>query len=255
MRKQSSHLRWPLALLVLFLTASALGGCSTGGRVGASSWPGMTVDEDIAYIAFTAAVHAVDIQNGQEIWRFPSEPDQARLFYAPPALTADNQLVVGSYDGMVYILDASNGILIWSFDEAQGRIMGGPIVDGDHAYVPSADGSLYALDLTARNLAWSFSTEQPLWASPLVFEGTVYVASLDHEIYALDQETGNLLWSQEVSAAMAEAPVLAEGHLIVGTFGKGLLAGHCLLRRCSRCGLCCRSGVWRRALAPRPSAA
>ncbi len=223
MRIIPSHFRWPLALLAIMLSASMLSGCG-GGQIAASSWPGLTVDEERAYVAYTSAVLAIDLESGQERWRFPSALDQSKLFYAPPALTAEGQLVVGGFDGVVYILDADNGRLVWSFDEAQGRILGGPIVDEELTYVASADGTLYAINLTSRDLSWSYETESPLWASPTVADGVVYLASLDHKVYALDQESGDLLWSEDISAAIAGAPALADNHLIVGTFGNGLLA-------------------------------
>jgi outer membrane protein assembly factor BamB len=229
MRIIPSTIRWPLVLVAILLTASVLSGCTTG-QIPAESWPGLLVDGETAYVAFTSAVYAVNTQSGQEIWRFPPtdvEQQTVELFYAPPALTAEGQLVVGGYNGRIFLLNASSGVQVGDdvvLGDGQGRIIGGPIVDGDYAYIPSTDGCLYTYELTSGDTTCLYEAEGPLWASPLIADGTVYLASLDHMIYALEQESGDLLWSQEISAAMAAAPVLVDDYLIVGTLGKGVIA-------------------------------
>lgn len=221
--------RWPLTLLAILLTTSALSGCIGGGQIPADSWPGLTVDGGTAYVAFTRAVYAVDIQSGREIWRFPAAADQEtiELFYAPPALIEENRLVVGGYNGKVFVLDTSNGVQVGdelTLGNGQGRIIGGPVVDGELAYIPSTDGCLYSYDLTSGVTACMLNAEGSIWGSPLISDGTIYVASLDHTVYAIEQDSGELIWEQNISAAMATAPALADEHLIVPTLGKGVIA-------------------------------
>jgi outer membrane protein assembly factor BamB len=228
MRINSSTFRWPLVLLALLLTSIALGGCLGGGQIPAESWPGLAVDGEMAYVAFTRAVYAVDIQSGREVWRFSgTNQENIEIFYAPPALTADNTLVVGAYDGKVFVINASNGVPVadeLTLGNGQGRIIGGPVVDGDYAYIPSTDGCLYSYDIASGIAACMLNAEGAIWASPLISDGTIYVASLDHAIYALEQESGDPLWSKELSAAIAAAPALVDDLLIVPTLGKGVIA-------------------------------
>lgn len=230
MRNIPSTTRWPLLIVATLLTATALSGCIGGGQIPPESWPGLTVDGNTAYVAFTSAVYAVDIQSGREIWRFPPpeiEQETVELFYAAPVLTTEDRLVVGGYNGKVFILDAGSGVQVGddlTLGDRQGRIIGAPIVDGELAYIPSTDGCLYVYNLTSGVASCMFNTEGPLWASPLISDGTIYIASLDQTVYALDQENGDLIWSQELSAAMAAAPALADDLLIAPTLGKGLIA-------------------------------
>lgn len=71
----------------------------------ATSWPGLTVDDQFAYVAYNTQVYAVDLSNGKEVWRFPDEPDNSVTFFADPELTDDGQLIVGGYDFNLYSLE------------------------------------------------------------------------------------------------------------------------------------------------------
>jgi outer membrane protein assembly factor BamB len=225
-----STTRWPLLIVATLLTATALSGCIGGGQVPAESWPGLTIEGETAYVAFTSAVHAVDIQSGREIWRYPApsdEPETLEIFYAAPALTDDNQLIIASYSNKVFLLDAETGINVGDeviLGDGLGRVLGGPILDDDHAYIPSTDGCLYAYDLNSGVAACLFNAEGSLWASPLIADGIIFVASLDHRIHALEQDSGDTLWSRDLSAAVAGTPTLVDDHLIAPTLGKGVIA-------------------------------
>jgi outer membrane protein assembly factor BamB len=214
----------------MLLTAFALSGCIGGGQAPAESWPGMTIEGETAYVAFTNAVYAIDVQSGDYIWRFPppsDEPETVEIFYAPPALTEDNQLVVASYNNKVFILDAETGVDVGDeviLGDGLGRVIGGPILDGDLVYIPSTDGCLYAYDLNSSVAACLFDAEGSLWASPLIADGTIYVASIDHHIHAIEQDSGDSLWSRDLSAAVAGAPTLVGDYLIAPTLGKGVIA-------------------------------
>ena len=62
-----------------------------GGVTTATSWPGLTVDDKYAYVAYNTQVYAVDLVNGTERWRYPAEPDNNVTFYADPTLSEDGR--------------------------------------------------------------------------------------------------------------------------------------------------------------------
>ncbi len=234
MRNNPSTTRWPLLIVAMLLTAAALSGCIGGGQVPAESWPGLTIEGETAYVAFTNAVYGMDIQSGEYRWRFPlpldasdsQEPEFTEIFYAPPALTEENQLVVASYNNRVFLLNA-DGVNVGDeviLGDGLGRVLGGPVVDGDIAYIPSTDGCLYAYDLDSRVAACYFDAGGSLWASPLIVDGTIFIASIDHHIHALEQDSGDTLWSRDLSGAVAGTPTLVDDRLIVPTLGKGVIA-------------------------------
>jgi len=221
-----------IALLpgLILILAILLAGCTSGGAMTASSWPGISTDETTVYIAFNQAVFAIDLNRGVEIWRYPEEPERAKSFFAPPAISNDGLVIIGGYDKAVNALEPSisgDVRVVWSFEGAGDRIVGASVVAGDLVMVPSADHKLYALDLANGRPAWAepFVTQGALWSAPLVESDTVYLASLDHRVYAIDLATGVELWStDDLKGAIADTPTLADNLLLVGTFGKQLIA-------------------------------
>jgi outer membrane protein assembly factor BamB len=217
--------RYTFLLFTLIVFAALLSGCAGGTGV-ASSWPGVTVDGDTAYVAFNTHVFAINLADGMERWRFPAEPDNKVTFYAAPTLTPDGQLVVGSYNNAVYSLNpTNNGSQNWVFDKASDRFIASPLATENGIYAPSAGRLMYALDLNG-NQRWTFETEHGQWASPLPNNGYVILPSMDHRIYALDPETGNVVWqTEDLGGAIVSAPALADdGTLYIGTFNREVLA-------------------------------
>ena len=154
-----------LAILIIAVTLSA---CS-GGAGTATSWPGLAVDDQYAYVAYQTQVYAVDLVNGSEKWRYPQEPNNNINFYADPSLSNDGQLIVGGYDGILYSLNAETGVENmgnWPFTQAENRYIASAYVVEEGVFVPSADLNLYALDLNGQ-LRWTFTAEGESWAQPI----------------------------------------------------------------------------------------
>ena len=220
--------RKPLLTLAIALGAMILSACS-GSASAATSWPGVSVDPDrnLAYVAYTNFIYAVDIENGTEKWRFPDKADNKMTFFAPPTLTEDGQLLVGSYNHLLYSLDPETGKVNqsnWPF-QAGNRLIAAPLVTPEGIFVPSADEYLYALD-SSGNMRWKFRAQQALWATPVANGSAVYLPSMDHHLYALDAQNGNLLWkTDDLGGALVGQPALSpDGVLFFGTFASEMLA-------------------------------
>lgn len=214
-----------LAVLILLLS-SALVSCAGGGAT-ATSWPGVTVDEEggTIYVAFNQHVYSLNLGNGSEKWRYPVEADRNVAFFAPPALTGDGQLVFGGYDNLFYSLDPQNGSLNWTSDRSGDRYIAGPLARGERIFAPSSDENLYAFNLSG-NPVWSFDTEHVLWAAPVTDGEVLYLPGMDHRMYAIDIATGNSVWTtDDLGGSLPGKPALSEdGVLYVGTFGSEMLA-------------------------------
>jgi outer membrane protein assembly factor BamB len=210
----------------ILLLASLLSAC-TGGAGIATSWPGLAVDEDTAYLAFNTQVYAINISNGSEKWRYPAEPNNQVSFYANPAISPDGQLIVGGYNNVLYSLNPENGQLNWEFTGAQRKYVAGPLAVEQGIFAPNADMALYALGVDG-SLRWSFKTEGENWAQPTTDPACqcIYLTSMDHRVYALEPADGSLLWkTDDLGGAIVGTPTLSdEGILYIGTFGSKLLA-------------------------------
>jgi len=207
--------------IIIGLSAILLAGCSSRSIMAASSWPGLTVNEDVAYLAYNEYVRAVDLSSGREVWSYPPEADNKLTFYAPPAIGPDGIVVIGGYNNEILALAPNDSFvnILWTFEEATDRIIGGPVIIDGMVLVPSADKNLYALDLESGEQIWSkpFAAQHALWSSPVVQEDRIYLASLDHHIYALDLESGREIWRANLSSAISDSPSLTEDLVLAGT--------------------------------------
>jgi eukaryotic-like serine/threonine-protein kinase len=215
-----------LLILMIASVFSLLAGC-TGADSMATSWPGFLVDQatDTIYLSFNAHVYALNLSNGTEKWRFPSEADNKITFFADPVLTSERNLIVGSYNNILYSLEAESGNKVWEFTESKNRYVAGALIVEDQVFAPSSDNHLYCVT-EAGTLRWKGSTDHSLWATP-VSDGTyVFQPSMDHHLYQYQIESGELIWkSDDLGGTMIGQPLLSpDGILYLGTFGNEIIA-------------------------------
>lgn len=222
-------------ILLLLVAGSLLLSSCMGGGIPVLSWPGLIVDDEAVYVAYTTSVLAYRTSDGTMLWNYPTNKEAGRVFFAKPAV-AGNKLIVGDFIHTINALDKTNGTELWSFAEAEGRFVAGPIVANGWIFAPSADGTLYALNQDG-SLKWKFATENALWAQPVtdgewneetqIIEGatTVYQPSMDHKLYAIDIQSGQEKWDIDLGAALVFAPNRAEdGTLYIGTIANDVVA-------------------------------
>lgn len=217
--------------ILLLLLAGTLSACGASGASAASSWPGLSAQDGVAFLANNQHIYAVDIATGSEKWRFPAEAERNSSFYAKPFPNQNGQVIVGGFNNILYSLSAQTGAQTWSFAEADNRYIGGSIQVEDTIYAPNADGHVYALDAATGSLVWKFPEQGavgPLWATPLYNPdcACLYATSMDHQVYAIDGGSGELIWSSDnLGGSVVGTPALdPDGTLYVGTFGRELVA-------------------------------
>ncbi len=211
-----------ILIITFFLLALSLSACS--GSFAPTSWPGLSLGEDTAYVAYQNHVYAINTQNGSLRWQYPKEASRSRTFFASPTLAPNGDVLVGDYSNVLVSLNAANGQENWRF-EATSRFVGAPLSTENAIYAPTADGTLYALDLQG-NPIWDtpFRSAKALWATPVLDGDTLYVSSMDHTLYALDTADGSIAWQTTLDGALNSAPLLFDGRLYVGTFAQQVVA-------------------------------
>ncbi len=219
-----------IAALLILILAATLAGCTS--TVGASSsWPGLSVSNDLAVVSYGYQLYALNIQNGSKVWVFPAEQEKNVIFYAPVEF-AENMVIAGDYGHTLYAVNTNNGSLVWNFDGAKSRYVASAFYKNGYTYAPNADKKLYVLDQNG-TLQWVFQTDGPNWSKPVADEQYLYLASMDHSIYALnltypvsdlipDAEGSKILvekpvWKTDLGTAVVSDPLLADGFLYVGT--------------------------------------
>jgi len=148
-------------------------------------------DRSVVFGAGDGSVYALDLQTGEERWRFAT----SMRIRSTPAV-ADDAVYVGGGDGVVYRLSLEDGDVQWTH-ETEGASL--------------------------RSAEFGFDRKSII-ASPAVESGLVLVGSRDGHMYALAQESGELVWrmSHDVSWAMS-SPAVSDGALFSGT-SDGLFA-------------------------------
>lgn len=214
-------------ILALILLTITLSGC-TGRRVTTSGWPGLTVDQDVAYLASGPHIYAVNLNNGALKWRFPAEAQREMNFYAPPAVLDDQQIIVAGYDDTLYSINPANGKENWSFTGPKNRLISKPLITETAIFFTSADHNLYAVDHQGNELWEPFQTEEPIWAAPVWAEicECVFVSSMDHKVYAVDPDRGTEIWrTEDLGGPIVSKPAISDdGILYVSTFANEVLA-------------------------------
>jgi outer membrane protein assembly factor BamB len=88
----------------------------------------------------TYGLHALNLENGEQIWRF-----QTDKHVETPAGLQDDFVFVSSRGGHFYALDAPTGALQWQFSLAEDRVVTPPVIVGDHLFVGARKGQIMAV--------------------------------------------------------------------------------------------------------------
>lgn len=213
-------------VLAVVMVSMLLASC---GSVPNANWPGLTVDQDIAYVAdgsSLTAVYAAGTQAGTQKWRFPADKLDPNLqIYAAPAIS-NGMVLVGSENAnstIFYALDAALGTQKWTFTEAKGKWLAGAVVGGDLIIAPNSDGHLYALGMDGK-LRWKFQAKAGFWATPVTDGTLVFAPSQDRNLYAIKVANGEQAWSLPLDAAGLYTPILNNGTIYLSTLAKQVLA-------------------------------
>jgi outer membrane protein assembly factor BamB len=224
---------------IIAASALVLVACA-GGEPPPSSFPGLTLDGNTAYLASNLHIYKFDAATGKEAWRFPVTQDNAnpRGPFGGPPVKVGNLIIVGgtignagAADKHIYGLSDADGSEKWRWESPNAtsihrEFVDGVVAEGTVIFAASGDGNLYALDVSSDRpqVKWTFTTQNKLWARPLVAEGTVYQPALDHNLYIIDAVTGKEISRFTAGASLASTPALADGVLYFGSFDQKVYA-------------------------------
>lgn len=230
--------RW-VSIAVIVLTAGLLTAC--GGPLPPTSWSGLTASGNIAYLAATDRIYAIDTDPGtndlqRQRWAFPSSEQSAPVtFHSQPLIDEKGVLYVGSDSAtnhaVIFALDTTRQgaqILQYPPTDAQGQslpsIFGGLAYDGESIYANTNDGHVISLKADDLSVNWVFTTTQRIWSTPIITGGVAYATSQDHHLYALNATNGQLLWKFEAGAMLAGTPTVDAGVAYFGSADQKLYA-------------------------------
>ena len=186
----------------------------------------VVVSDGIAYVGSDKGfLHAIDLSNGKEKWKFKSE----MAIEAPPLIHL-GKVIFGSTDSFLYALDQHKGTLLWKY-ETDGEIMGAanqalrPHSKDDVVLVGSYDNYLHCVDASTGIGIWKFETQNYVNGVPTIFdEKYVVLGGCDAMLYVIGLEDGKEIRSVEVEAPIAASVAVADGVGYVGNMDRSVMA-------------------------------
>jgi len=172
----------------------------------------------------------IDINTGNEIWRYDASLVSAIANGAASPIMDANIVVFPSNTGELIALDAATGSLIWSSNlVVEGSISGtleltdidsGPVMHKGLIYASSLSGKFAVIDSISGGLIW----ELPIKTSnnPTINGNTIFIMSNDGRLINLFSNNGDIRWLVDISkeieisdkgAPLCSAPLLAQNNI------------------------------------------
>ncbi len=99
-----------------------------------------------------------------------------------------------------------------------GPIYASPVIANGTLYIGSTDGKLYALNAKQWGVKWVFDAGDAIRYSAVVLGDRVYFNARNNKVYALNAQTGEKLWEFKTKSWMDAPPVVADNKVYVGAF-------------------------------------
>jgi outer membrane protein assembly factor BamB len=131
--------------------------------------------EGLGNLACIDATKTGDITKTGTIWSY----DKIHRSLSTPSIV-DGLVYVADFSGFVHCLDAETGKPYWVFD-TKAHIWGSTVVADGKVYIGTEDGDLYLLAAgkQMKQIA-RIDLRSPLYASPVVANGTLFLATPTH---------------------------------------------------------------------------
>ena len=238
----SGTIRARILLALCLIAAAGLAAGCVGARMGVS-WPAVgliTVNGEakvsLAYnndVAILSPVNGApmrlinpisgeamrDSENNPRNWILRGSDNEGAQFYSLPIVLDDETMVVAANNGRLLKVD-SVLLEVTRSIPLPDKVVASMLVADGVLYVPYQNGGLSAISLEDFREIWRFSTEEGIWATPLLAGDMIVVGSIDHHLYALDRGSGQRLWAVDLGGSVASTPLLANDRLYVGSFNK-----------------------------------
>lgn len=170
------------------------------GKIGARQTPAIA-DGRVFAAATDGGVVALDLQSGNEIWRFKTDKKEGLRLSGGPGV-GEGLVVVGGLGGEVIALDAASGGERWRA-EVSSEVIVAPLVALGHVFVRSNDGRITAFEASSGERRWFAEHELPTLTvrgnAPLTYApGVLFSGNDDGTLTAVGAQDGRVLWQQTV---------------------------------------------------------
>lgn len=160
-------------------------------------------------------VAAIDIKNGEEIWK---DIHQGLTHGSPYYSDNNNLLFCGSNDGVLRIYNAKTGAKLkeheigseikYSFAEND---------DGNLVAFGAMDGVCYFVDTKTLEVTDKFISKAGIYSTPAFYKNLTIINSLDKTIYCYDYIDKKIKWSKTTLGRVFSSPLVFQNHVYIGS--------------------------------------
>ena len=144
---------------------------------------------DVVYVTAVNTAHALDVETGEELWKFSTGVFPARGF----APVIEDGMYIFAPDDHVYALDLATGDPTWTFG-LDYMASTAPVVGSGMVFAASETGTALGMDQVTGDVVWTRGPSDNMLQSLEVADGVLYLESSDGYLVALDVMTGQELW-------------------------------------------------------------
>jgi outer membrane protein assembly factor BamB len=156
-------------------------------------------------------LYALDL-NFNEIWK----SDFNQPLWSAPVI--DGQVLYHtSIDNQLYAINSLTGTVMWQEDLGGTMLSAPTLSENGLLYIGTFNKEVIAFDPVRQHRAWTFTTNESVWASPVIANDMLFATDLEGYVYALDLVTGELIWQVDVDGRITGEPLIVGESLYVGT--------------------------------------
>lgn len=152
--------------------------------------------------------------------------------YATPVIAkvdGRDRVILAAYSGEIIAIDLLTGQRSEGWPQSinvGGHVVATPAFDGKQLFIATQAGTVRTVNVATGELSTKIlvQSDERIWSSPILHDGTLYVADLARHIRAVDATSGEVRWERTLSGAAAGDITLAGDLLLVPTLGNRLLA-------------------------------
>jgi outer membrane protein assembly factor BamB/C-terminal processing protease CtpA/Prc len=171
--------------------------------------------------ATNGCFYAVDVKNGQELWRYDGE----RPFAWTDPVVAFGKVFVGDRGGFINALDLEKGTRVWSLESgAKGLstpgVFPGNILVGFSRFVATINAKKGEFDQSKQG----FRTDFNPFGHPTLVGRTLFFGNLDGHLYAFDYKRERFKWAFEVGDEAQVLSLVYHRDILLVSTTEGLFA-------------------------------
>lgn len=139
-------------------------------------------DNTVYLVSDRGHLHAINVNNGKLIWRFPFKNSSIVKSIA----YGDNKLYIADAKNTLYAFDLNNLEILWKYRTY--RPISTPIATHDFVYFGGGNKQLTIIDAHRGTYKWSFRTKGEIVGSPAIYKDMIFIGSSDGYLYAFKEK-------------------------------------------------------------------